>query len=391
MLFIVPVFIIGTVNTLFTKDSVDLKLTSHYNVVYCQKDLPKNEVLVTVGVGNLAPKDSLYAFNFKANYDSNKLKFENMIKINTLTEYAKYVEMGFGKDKGSLNASAMSFDVMYGNRDLIGFHGRYIGDICQNDSAFVTMDYIEFTDEFQKVVRNMDTLWIKPFRYENPNSKLIFNFDKDELVYDTINTNIVKVSTNLDGLQFIDELGFDVSFTKPEYKLTITNIDTTEFKLISLEYSPDKTSASIKIRNNGSVWLKQGIFEIFDVEIFKNNSEEDTTTKLIVNPIKLSDCNCVNYDKIVADSLSLKNYKLSSISQIDDKINVKYINNILQIENLSLIKSIQLFNSVGVSVSSKKNINSLNYVETLKLRNGIYLVLIETDNKIEKRIIIVNN
>jgi hypothetical protein len=99
---LVPVYFTGANNYLLSKDKVDVKLTSHYNLIYCENNLPKNEILLTIGIGEVKRIDSLYGLNFSIKYDNKKIIFESKVVLNTLAEFSTDNDVTFNLEPGKI-------------------------------------------------------------------------------------------------------------------------------------------------------------------------------------------------------------------------------------------------------------------------------------------------
>lgn len=382
-----PVLLAGTMNTL-SKSPVNVKLTSHFNVSYCQTATPKDEVLVTIGLGDIKRTDSLYGFNFAVIYDRSKLYFNNKITVNTLSEFAEFSDVSFGLEKNKLFGAALSNTPLFGNKELIGFYGQYVGDMC-NDSALVQVEYIEFTDEFQKNIAKLDTIWIKPKRAEL-NYKIYTNFTNEEHVYDSNNTNMIPVNVDFVNVKYLDYVGFKVRSENELFKLNYTNLNK-DFIFSNIVRKEDSFELILQNLNSTNT---DGNVKLFDIVIENENTATDTNSKIFIEPLQLSDCNCFDFTKVTSDSIRIKYIKdntNTSVHSNDENLKLFYNegNLSLNTEN-TLANHMQLFNSVGEIIIDENLINnSLN--KNIKLSNGVYFALIWTNKQIISKKILVNN
>jgi len=382
----VPTFIVGTLNT-FAKVLVDISLKSHFNVSYCQSSKPKTEVLVTIGLGDINRNDSLYGFNFAIKYDRSKLYFNSKITVNTLTEFAEYADVSFGLEPGKLFGAALNNTPMTGDKELIGFYGEYIGQLC-DDSALVEIEYIEFTDEFQKNVNKLDTIWIKPVRADL-NYDISINLPDSNYIYNLESINSIPVMINMNKVKYLDYIAFEVTTNnditnEAVYDLEYKNLNS-NLSLFSYEGTPTKFQVIYKVLNFNNLGSE---FKLLDLAIEKNLNKEvtDTNSNLIVSPIKLSNCNCFEYKNVTSDIIPIK--YISNYTSVEDEIeniDLIYNNGVLTLNNSNiLIQKIQLFNSVG-DIFLDKSINNTFYSENIVLSDGVYFVLVWTDKQIIKR------
>lgn len=381
-----PVVIAGTINT-YTKELVDVKLTSHFNVSYCQSSVPKNEVLITLGMGDIKKTDSLYGFNFAITYDRSKLNFNSKIIVNTLSEFADYSAVSFGLEPNKLFGAAINNLPLYGNKELIGFYGEYIGELC-NDSALIQLEYIEFTDEFQKEVNKLDTIWIKPSRAEL-NYSINPNFYNTNYEYDSTTTNVIPLELNTDNVNYLDYVGFKISSENNSYELNYSNLNQ-DYELSN--YTNNINSFEIVLLNRNSSNVKENV-NLFDIIIDRKIKETDTNSSIFIEPLKLSDCNCFDYSKVTSDSIKIKYIQNVSTEVVDSEYISKfnYQDNVISYENNMMnANTIQLFNYVGEILINEK-VNSNHYQKRINLINGVYLGVIHLDKQIIKKKILVNN
>lgn len=383
-----PVVIAGTINT-YSKELVDVKLTSHFGVTYCQSSEPKKEVLITLGLGDIKRNDSLYGFNFAITYDRSKLYFNSKIVVNTLSEFADYSAVSFGLEPNKLFGAAINNIPMYGNKDLIGFYGEYVGELC-NDSALIQLEYIEFTDEFQKEVNKLDTIWVKPTKAEL-NYTINPKFSEDVYKYDSTTTNFIPLEINATNVKYLDYIAFNVSAENASYELDFSNLND-NYEVSEIIKDQNSFDIVLKVLNISNITKNTNLLDLL---IKRNIKETDTNSHIIVKPIKLSDCNCFDYTKVSSDSIKIDYIQnvSTSIDMNTDVYDTKfyYQDNVLSIDSKLLnIDTIQLFNSVG-ELLIDDNVNSNHYQNKINLVNGVYLGLIRSDKQLLKKKILVNN
>ncbi|HRP02222.1 MAG TPA: T9SS type A sorting domain-containing protein [Candidatus Kapabacteria bacterium] len=383
------VFYTGTVDA-FSKEKVDIKLNSHYDVKYCNKLEDTKEVLITIGIGDVKKSDSLYGFNFSIKYDRSKLYFHSKITTNTLTEFADFSDMSFGIEKGKIIGYGLNnFTLMSGKKDLIGFYGEYIGTICDNDSALVELEYIEFTDEYQNTVNRLDTIWIKPKKVETDYT-ITTSFLEDNYNYDSTKTNVLSLKAESDKLLKYDYLAYDIQAENNAYLLNLDNLN----KDLELEqYEQNEHGFKIVVKMKPEVPFIPNL-NLFDIKINRTDKITDTLSKIIVRPIQLSNCNCYNYNKVTGDSIRIK-YIASKINNVEDDTHELYQvsihNNVFSVySNSNNITKVQLFNSVG-EIIINDFINQSSYSKNINLVNGVYFSLIWVDKKVVTRKILINN
>lgn len=364
------------------------KLKSYYDVTYCNGVNLSNEVLVTISLGNIKYSDSLYGYNFSVKYDRSKLYFHNQITTNTITEFADYAKTGFGIEPGKIIGAAMNNTPLYGNKDLIGFYGEYIGEMC-NDSALVEIEYIEFTDEFQKEVTKLDTIWIKPIK-ANINYKINTSVGDNLLRYDTNKTNIIPINVDLENVKVLDKLAYNISLTSDNFNVSVINQN--EDFLFDIENNKNN-NYDVILTNKINYKEVPESSHLFDLKIDKMINITDTNTILYINPIKLNNCLCYDSQKVTNDSIKIEYIKsdINSVDKDDYHQLISFINNNLSIySDNSYINSIKLFNSVGMVVFDE-NINSNQYSKNLQLTNGVYFIVVTINEHLIMKKILVNN
>jgi len=111
-------------------------------------DDAKKSVIITLDIGEISKADSLYGYNFRIDYDNEKIDFHTFLDLNTLTQNFQYKGANFFNSEGYLEGYAVNLTgtPVSGNKPLFGLFGDYIGD-C-HDTTYITVNYLDFTDEF---------------------------------------------------------------------------------------------------------------------------------------------------------------------------------------------------------------------------------------------------
>jgi len=389
---LVPVFITGTNYYLFSNDKVDVKITSHYNIFYCKNNLPEDELLLTIGIGEVKRSDSLYGLNFSVKYDNTKIKFENKVILNTLAEFSTDNDVTFNLEPGKILGYFISNQPVFGKRELIGFYGKYIGQMC--DSALVEIEYVEFTDDFKKEVNKLDTIWIKPIKYDYKDTKINVNISNlDTIEYNPNMINKIEGILNLDNSVYIDYLSYKINLND-EYSITNFNINDNYFELISKDYLSESSTILFTVKNKLNKISNN--LKLFELDYNKKDLNKSDISLIQIIPLQLNNCICTDFNSLSTTEKYIKYFKEDTTSSVVDDINKNIIfydaqNKILHFENLEFYanSTIQLFNYNGTKIYENELKNE-NYIN-LNLNNGLYFVIISNSNDLIRKKIFVYN
>jgi len=394
IMIIVPVLITGTVNHLFSAENgVNVKITSQFSVNYCKNKLPKKQLLITIGVGDVKSIDSLYGFNFAMKYDTSKVKFNGKIVINTLAEFSDFNDLSFNLEPGKVMGYVLNNHPLVGNKELIGFVGEYIGPMC-DDSALLEIEYIEFTDDYKKEILSIDNTWIKAVKYEYTDAKININLPEKPIIYNLDSKNIITTNLSLNRLQYFDDIYLKMYFTSNNYKIDSIFNNNDIFEVKSIEYLNNQNTSIVKLKNSKDTLRDEHILNV--ISYTKLANETDTTTKFIIEPLNLSNCNCTIYENMKGDTVELFYKKAdtsTSVENVDSNIQIVYRNGMLSITNNSIVSTnaIRLFNYEGFEVFSTQLVNSNFKDFELELQNGVYYAVLYTSNNVIKKKIFINN
>lgn len=389
---LVPVYFTGANNYLLSKDKVDVKLTSHYNLIYCENNLPKNEILLTIGIGEVKRIDSLYGLNFSIKYDNKKIIFESKVVLNTLAEFSTDNDVTFNLEPGKILGYFISNQPVFGKRELIGFYGKYIGQMC--DSALVEIEYVEFTDDFKKEVNKLDTIWIKPIKYDYKDTKINVNISNlDTIEYNPNMINKIEGSLNLNNSVYLDYLIYKINLND-EYSITNFNINDNYFELISKDYLSESSTILFTVKNKLNKISNN--LKLFELNYNKKDLNKSDTSLIQIIPLQLNNCICTDFNSLSTTEKYIKYFKEDTTSSVVDDINKNIIfydaqNKILHFENLEFYanSTIQLFNYNGTKIYENELKNE-NYIN-LNLNNGLYFVIISNSNDLIRKKIFVYN
>ena len=346
-------------------------------------DTNSRNVLVSVSLGKISKIDSLYGCNFQMSFDSNKIKFTDLIKMSTLFEYFKNTSLAFsekGKAIGyGANLGSEESDIVYGDMPLFGVYGKWIG-LC-NDTCVVKLDFIEFTSEFGKevdTIKNVSIVSISNFKsdiYLNIENKKDL-FKTSDKLQSTMTLKSDKVSNLLSGFKIIIKKDFSDNYYLSDFTTSSKNIEITDIK-------DSNNSYILTIKKNNVIIFNDNI----DFAINRKSQINDT---IYISPkINYNDeCNCFNFTS--NDTLMIIN---KDNTFVDNNIseNVKYFNNLLTLRNVNDINNFKIVNVLGHVVYEKIVNNENDMYDLNYLQSGIYFLVLEKNNRNKSIIKIIKN
>lgn len=372
-------------------DTVDVVLSQVGSIDVCGEKSDK-DIIILISVGRILQTDSLFGFNFEIKYDSVKFKFHSPVYLNTLAEFFDIKDVNFGKKglvRGYASVGLLGSQIS-GNRPLIGIYGDYI-DNCP-DSSEISLNYIEFTDEFKKVIRSYVPTVIQAIEVDKPNRFLsagfeldsVTNLEKDTLLELKINI-IPGTQLKLDTAEF--EIRYDNSGMISLEDIKLSN----GLVLISSE-NIDNGHIKLKVRFNNITNQYFGL-------VLKNKENKNDSCRIYVNPLSTNYCSCVK--RLNGDSIIIRSKEKIDTSTVvwENKIGegtrkIYYdeksesfqfsfdenINGDLNLFDIcgSLIYNERIYWSNKISIDGKY------------LNKGIYLAIIKSNLKINKIILIKN-
>lgn len=248
---------------------------------------------ILIDIGNVSRSDSLYGFNFGIRYDPGKLRFDIPLYINTLSEFFEERKVGAAPEDSLIIGFATTLNIgkppVSGNKALMVLTGEFISD-CP-DTSRISIEYLEFTDEFQKEISSYKDEIVKSEVADKPDRLLQPIFSTDTLKFDEDSVRSV--------------------FLKFEYKSEIARLDTIEFELeADIEdafeikeinavnndiefYKKERTETGYKL---GSA-LKRDIDGSFVIELLVENLKKDSIfEKIFIDPATFTTdkCSCIS-------------------------------------------------------------------------------------------------
>lgn len=359
----------------------------------------KDQVVVVLNLGNISRSDSLFGCNFKLNYDSTKLRFHSALYLNTLAEFFEFKQVGFFSNGSIVGAVAnLSMNPVSGNRPLIGFLGDYLSK-CP-DSVEVSIDYIEFTDEFKKAVDNQNgyvqaEVADKPDRYFK-----LYIAEADTTVIDSLSSEV--------SLAIRVEQGIEEDITSMEMLMVlkdfnnfdIKNIEPADKSILDIESIENRDdSVLIKFFVNGKLNGK----EIAIVEIAEKREGKEIA-EIQIKPLVVNNhCACfsrllsdehfiVSQDRKDADTTDtttvvVNDYMIDElVEEFYDAASNEWVVNIgnegyaVSVYDLKGSEVLFMHGSVGVSRISLDRFST-----------GVYYGIIRVSNKIVKKKIFIKN
>lgn len=372
-------------------DTVDVVLSQVGAIDVCGEKSDK-DIIILISVGRVLQTDSLFGFNFEIKYDSVKFKFHSPVYLNTLAEFFDIKDVNFGKKglvRGYASVGLLGSQIS-GNRPLIGIYGDYI-DKCPGSSE-ISLNYIEFTDEFKKVIRNYVPTTVKAIEGDEPNRFLRTEFELDSIV-SLVKDTIIDLRIRL-------QAGTQIRLDTADFEIAANNKDILAFfdfslsdglELITKEFSDSselKLKTAIKKLNEQYIDLKVRIRE---------NKTDSSIIK--VKPINTNYCSCVT--RLYEDSILIKSkQKIDTSTVVWEKERVKktlinyydYVSDSFLIDLDDYIDGvIKVYDICGSLLIEKKiGWSKKISIDGKYLNKGIYLAIIKTELKINKIILIKN-
>lgn len=374
------------------QNEVTLKIENTEQIDLCGADRNKR-VIITLYMGKILPSDSLFGFNGQLLYNPDKIQFHTALPINTLAEFFDYNKAEFSeRGKIIFNVSQwLSNYPISGNRPLFAFLGNYLGK-CP-DTSWVNLDYIEFTNEFKKTIKDVSNGLVNA-----------------EILYD--DTRYLQTKFEVDTLEFLKDdqeknirIVFDV---KPglrisNLKLNIENENPSQFDIVQINSLNEYIIIDSVQENDGKIELYLSILNdtLAGIDLNLNIMEKfksDTISQLSIEPTQVNECTCVS--KLVGSNCFLKSNKIDTIPSWinfeDDsskELNIDYKNNYLTIQNNNgNVQQVIITNLLGMNLMTYKPEDKVEIkINTELLTSGIYFVyIVKNNNKREIKKLIKN-
>lgn len=378
-------------------DKITVSVESRRVIDVCGQT--KDQVVVVLNLGNISRSDSLFGCNFKLNYDSTKLRFHSALYLNTLAEFFEFKQVGFFSNGSIVGAVAnLSMNPVSGDRPLIGFLGDYISK-CP-DSVEVSIDYIEFTDEFKKTVENQNGYVIakvadKPERY----FKLSVSSGGDTTLIDSLSSEA--------SLSVKAEQGIEESITSLEMLISLKAFDNYEIRKIE---PADKSILNIEsiVDRNDSVIVKffvNGKLDGKNIAIIEiaEKSKGKEIAEIQIKPLVVNNyCTCFSRllsDKhFIASQDKQKTDTTDTTTVVNDYWNEDLIQDYYDYKNNEWVVNsskdeyvIAIYDLRGNELLSVSGSVGISRISLDGFSTGVYYGTIRFSDKIAKKKILIKN
>lgn len=347
-------------------------------------------------MGEIKRSDSLFGFNFSVKYDTSKIRFEAPAYIGTLAENFEWKDVNFGLTPGYVVGFAahvsMNLAPVYGNKPLIGFWGYWKTECL--DSTELEIDYLEFTDEFQREVKNFIPVTVNAIIKENVNrtAKVTFTDNKIEIKKDSTIEYGVNIEINPGNR--IKRLKIETD--NPEERgFNLVSIETNDIiaEVLDIQYYDTSIVAELELKTELS-----GLFEVLKFNLNRTKVKGDT---LIINAnvIEYDECACIT--KSIPGSMTLESPVFIDTTDTTNfvenmpnrRFNVKYnqYENKLHCElNNEIISEIVIYDIKGIPKLKIMNLNidSIIDIDIEKLSIGTYILIAKSNRDIYNKIFI---
>ena len=166
-------------------------LCNKENLNFCGSS-EQREFTVTIDIGEMTSKDSLYGYNFQIKYDTNAISLTDLLTYGTLSENCDFKQGGIF-EPGYFKAAAvnMGTSMMTGNLPLVAIRGIVKdGCLANIEKTAIEFDYMEFTNEFVHKDLNLNKLEIGLKKTNNGNTVKGRFSDKDVDLNEKIYLNL---------------------------------------------------------------------------------------------------------------------------------------------------------------------------------------------------------
>lgn len=350
-------------------------LRSNRKVVEC--DAAKKSIIITLDIGEISKSDSLYGYNYRIDFDNSIVDFHSALYLNTLSEAMQYRNTFFYNSEGYVEGYAANLvgPPVAGNRPLLGLFGDFIGD-C-NDTAVVSINYLDFTDEFGKSIEYFDDIKLFSVIEDNDDSFLSVEFSDDTISGfndEMISQSIVKLKTKK-GL----------NLNEVELRLKLENNKDFEISDISsISELIDISNVSI---NEDNAYIKFYLLDdieiqdAFQIELRQLNKTNDLAL-LKSELISINECACITR---LNDNTSYikgieKDTTVNVIIDNDNYLKTRYDaqNQRFVIEGIkNEITSIEIYDINGNMMNSSDKQYDKNYVDCSGFPVGAYIMRIQ--------------
>ncbi|MEN6296129.1 MAG: hypothetical protein ABFD61_08390 [Chloroherpetonaceae bacterium] len=349
------------------------------NIVNVCDSLSKKFVLFFVVIDKIQKSDSLFGFDLQIRYDTTKLKITNYVKGNTLSEFFD-IDFSYGLD-GLINGYGIVSNVMappsYGDSILVGFSAEWLGN-CP-DSAFISLEELNFTSEFKRNYDSLNGGYVYAIRKQN-NNIIETKFDTQDIKLKQTDS-ILETQLSIKFPKYHQTNAVDV---KLNLKDDLSLIEANMHSGIGIIGNIDSIDNIISIAN-----INQYNNEIIiDIKFKILNYNNLNNIFLKVDSVNTGDCNCifgVRSDSVRINIDTLKDTLGIYEQTIDNYINIT--NDFVEILNPGGFQIAEIYNYTGNLIESVELINKpiiKIYLKDFKV--GMYFLVLKTNsnNEIKK-------
>lgn len=341
-----------------------------------------DEIIITVDVGTITKEDKFFGYELGLSFDNTKIVLDKFLFNGTLTEFFETDKRGMNviteNDKSTLDVFGVTFSLnnsIYGNRPLIAFGGRYIGE-CP-DSSLVKIEWLEFTSEFTGRFIDTNNLYVVSEFIEDSTKKL------DVSMRSTTDSALAKDSTlNLivNAKQSSQDLirKFEFNFKLNE-NFKIVKIEQLNDNMIYQLVEDDNHNFKIMIENSEFIdtdILSVEIQNISDLEYHEGAAE--------INIVPIDTCSCIQVGDLDEIVILGKNEIINSVKANNQYFELK--NKVIYLKDNSY-KTIIIYDYLGRKIAEYKEYDKAIFLDDFK--SGIYFIELINyyEHKLEKIIL----
>ncbi len=339
-------------------------------------------------IGEITKADSLFGFDFGLKFDSSKVKLTSLITQNTLSEFfdtkgsSVYSEDSlFSGHAGNIN---VALPPSSGKLPLVAILGEWKTD-CP-DSTQIWIEYIDFTEEFQKHVLVGDALTIASKVKDKADRKIGLSFEKDSM--SLINKDSDECLLRINTIDKARLTNFKIDLINGVNYIidcTAENDNANGFDIAASEQFGDTLRLKINSvldKNYGEIKLK-----------FAKKMQDTANYAIKAIAYDVNECACIT--RFESDTiLVLSNKKPDDTSSIieEDYAKFAYENSTknMILESEYGINNISLYNVNGIeTIKYYENLRKAAILSLAEIPNGVYAMRAELGSgKIIKKILI---
>jgi len=367
-------------------------LRSSYVVDACLQE-DKREVILSVNIGKVSIKDSLYGFDLMLKFEKGKLRFTQALTTNTLFEGCAYNFPTFDDTSANVQCligTATSVPA-FGNKALIALLGYYTDD-CP-DSVKVDIQWLDPVTGYKGTIDTLNGTYVYAQIKSKENRYLKAGVEENNI---TINrkdsTFTVKsfIETDESNDLRIESIKLQVSGISNKYEIKNVVTEDNSLEIIKIEQNEELYTLTFKVNEIKSKYN----FEM----ILLSKVNEDNEETVVLAPFNVNDCACIT--SFISDSVSIAQKKDTSTTNVvnDDGKDEYRINSIVSeddeitIETENTIEDINIYNINGDEMKPVKFINTHSVTIDLKgMNTGTYFCIIRNINKEINKIMLIKN